>query len=353
MGLKQARLLGIDFAAPAIRQGIDILRGLDARADLAWPLILSALNDGAVSDPQQHELYCLESLEIFEELGNSYGIAFSLAILGAHYRRLGRHEEAKQRIEQSLAISRSLGDREGTAHTLRHLGRLNLHQGCYDAARENFIKEYELWSALSLPRLAAEALSFHGEAALAAGNFQEAEAMLLSSLAGFEEIGDKGNALANLLDLAQLALQRGQVKKGLDLLQEARPGLTQRQDSEELARWWQLSGRFQMREGDLNNARNSFERALEYSLQGGGTTLMESLLDFACLFLAQPAEETAARLLGFVQAQSSLPKVIIDRRIVPLRYALVADMGEQLASQLFEEGAVLDRKAIIEFAANK
>lgn len=345
-GLEQSRIYGADAVEPTVRQGLAILRQLNAREDLAWAQLLS-LFAGILLDPHEREQCCLESLALFEELDNDYGIAFSLAVLGSIQRQAGRYEESQKNIERGLAVSRSLDDPEGEAHALRHLGHLNLHMGRYEAAYLNFQEEYALWRELSLPRLAGEALRYWGETCLARGAYGEAEAVLQESLAEFEQVGDHGNAVWALTDLAEMACLQERPKKALAFLDDARAIMQQRRDSKEQTRWWQLSGRVALQQGNVKNARLAFEHALAYSLQSQGMVIVESILDFANLQRVESDLESAARLLGFVQVQPGLSATLIQRQIEPLRSSLSAARGEHWLAMMAEEGAQLDQQTIL------
>jgi tetratricopeptide (TPR) repeat protein len=331
---------------PATREGIDILRRLGAREDLAWPLILSVFEGILGRDGQEGEQYCLESLEIFEELDNPYGIAYSLSVLGTHYRKVGRFEEARQCIERGLEISHSIGDQEFTAYDLRNLGHLNLHLGHFETARQKFKEDAALWGELSLPRKRGEALRSLGQTTLAAGDSEEAENLFLESLAEFEQIGDEGNALINLLILGQMALQQGKIRQALDLLQDARPIMEKRDAYGEHARWWLLSGRISIQQGDQEAAYLAFSRALENIRHEAGPTLIEVLLDFALYFQEQSDQETAARLLGFVHSQPGLPALLVRDRIDPLHTSLTAALGDNRLAVLLDEGAAFDQQGL-------
>jgi tetratricopeptide (TPR) repeat protein len=347
-GLRTNRLHGADFAEPFLQQGLEILRDLGAREDLAWPQILWLSHDGALADPrvEQYEQYCLDSLAIFEDMNDRYGAAFSLVVLGSNYRRHGRYAEAQLSIERGLAISRSLGDREGMAHALRRLGQLNWHLGRYEIARDNFQEEVALWRDLSLPRLAAEGLRSLGETYLAIADFENAGRILQESLVGFEQVGDEGNALASMLDLVSLAWQQGQPQKAQRLLQEAWPIMDQRQHGSEQAMWWSLSGRVYLQLHDVEAASLALNQALEQVLQAGDLRLIEVVLDLAELYLYQGDGENAARLIGFADARSDLPIALRQLRLEPLRESLVTACGNDELAPLYAEGAVLDKEAI-------
>ena len=345
-GLEKSFVEGADQASPVIIKGLKILRKLGRREDFTWLQLISVFQGIFKNDPQTREQYCLECLDFFEEQNDSLGTAFSLIVLGTHYRQVDRFLEAQQCIERGLAISRSIGDQEGSANALRHLGHLNLHLGNFEAAWQNYQEEAALWSALSLPRLKSQALQSIANTSLAMGNLEEAEQIYLESLAEFEQLGDPGNALINLFGLTRIAIQQKKHRKALELLQDARSIMKGRHDSEDQARWCLLSGRISMQQNDLKAAHLALCRALEVHSKVHNHTLIETFIDFAHYHQRQSEVETAARLLGFIQAQSGLPALLIQERINPLSTKLIGDLDAGRLAELLDEGSALDQQTL-------
>ena len=70
-----------------------------------------------------------DSLAISRELGDRHGEGQTLTNLGTVYRRQGRWDKAIEMYEASLAICRELGDRHWEGMTLANLGLLHDEQG--------------------------------------------------------------------------------------------------------------------------------------------------------------------------------------------------------------------------------
>lgn len=184
--------------------------------------------------------------------------------------------------------------------------------------------------------------------ALAAGNLNEAEQLYLKSLAEFEQLDDPGNALINLFGLTRIALQREKPKEAFDLLGDARLFMENRQDHEEQARWWLLSGRIDLQQGNTDAAHSAFCQALEYSTKVSNTALIEILVDFASYFQQQLEHEFAALLLGYAQDQNGLSALLVKSHLDPLHASLAASMEAERLTALLEEGAVLDQQELID-----
>ncbi|MEJ2487508.1 MAG: tetratricopeptide repeat protein [Anaerolineales bacterium] len=347
-GLERTWVHGTDQNAESILEGIKILRSLDCRKDLAWPLILAIFEGHFKNDPQTREQYCRESLEIFKELDNPHGVAFALAVLSSHYRKLDQLSDAQQSIEHSLEISRSIGDQEGIALALHNLGDLFLHRGNFEAAHKVYAEEAHLWGELALLRSKNEAIQSQANTALAAGNLKEAEQLYLESLAEFEQLDDPGNALTNLFGLTRIALKRENLQEAHDLLQDARLFMENRQDSEEQARWWLLSGRIDLHQGNADAAHSAFCQALEYSTKVGNTALIQTLLDFASYYQQQLEYDLATLLLGFAKNQNGLSTVLVQGHIDPLQASLAVSLDKDSLSALMDKGATLDQQELVE-----
>jgi predicted ATPase/class 3 adenylate cyclase len=76
-----------------------------------------------------------ESLSIRRELGDRWGIAFSLNVLGIVAFERGDYAEARSMYEMSLSIRRELDDKWGIASSLNCLGTIVQEEGDYAAAR--------------------------------------------------------------------------------------------------------------------------------------------------------------------------------------------------------------------------
>src|SRR5215471_12708655 len=77
-----------------------------------------------------------ESLSIKVKLGDRYGEASSLALLGEAEMKLGKADSAYVRLQASLAARRAIGDREGEAESLRLLGSWMQSRGDPAGARK-------------------------------------------------------------------------------------------------------------------------------------------------------------------------------------------------------------------------
>ncbi len=99
-----------------------------------------------------------ESRVIFEELGDSTCIAWSLNYQGDVAQEQGENSAAHELYEQSLSIFRKLGDNWGVAGCLVDLGNLAREQGDEKKSRFHFAESMKLFQELGQKRGMARVL---------------------------------------------------------------------------------------------------------------------------------------------------------------------------------------------------
>jgi predicted ATPase/DNA-binding SARP family transcriptional activator len=150
-----------------------------------------------------------ESLAIFRELGDRQGIAWALNGLADVADVQGEHDAARTLYEESLSLFRELGDRHGIASLLHHLGRVVRDQGDFDAARAYYEENLAIFRELGNRQNVAWALYHLGNVAAQQGNYEAAYAYQNEGLAIFRELGNRQGAAWVLHDLADAANVQG------------------------------------------------------------------------------------------------------------------------------------------------
>ena len=96
------------------------------------------------------------SLEIFEKLGQLEGMARQYGNLGVIHRRRGELDEAETMLRKAMEIYETLGGLEGMAKQYGNLGLVCKDRGDAHGARQNWIKERDLYTRAQMPHLAEE-----------------------------------------------------------------------------------------------------------------------------------------------------------------------------------------------------
>jgi len=96
------------------------------------------------------ELY-QETLNISKELGDRSGIAKSLHQLGNIAYLRGEYEKAQELYQENLKIKKELGDRSGIAISLHQLGIIAQERGEYAQAVKLVAQAFAIFSELGSP----------------------------------------------------------------------------------------------------------------------------------------------------------------------------------------------------------
>ncbi len=144
----------------------------------------------SLSDYAQAIEYYQQCLVIAKELGNRLVEGRALGNLGNVYNSFD-YAKAIEYHQQSLAIARTIDDRYGESIALGDLGNVYSSLGDYAQAIE--YQQQSLMIAQEIDSLAVEGRSLNnlGLALLNSGNFPEAERILSTGIAKWEEIRDK------------------------------------------------------------------------------------------------------------------------------------------------------------------
>jgi tetratricopeptide (TPR) repeat protein len=159
-----------------------------------------------------------ESLALWRELGDDWGIASALEGLGRAAQRLlsieGRMsthaevEEAKQLYEQSLAIREKIGDAWGVARAYLNLARIEFDRGAHEQATESFQQALARAHELRDFHTAGVALMNLGSMAIWAGQAVEAEEPLTAALTIYRQVGAPAQSADALYWLGDAAMLR-------------------------------------------------------------------------------------------------------------------------------------------------
>ena len=121
-GYRHEGLAFLESALAASAEGVTVVR--------AKALLAAARLAFGQSDYHRGELLARESLALFRELGDKWGIALALDRLGMAAWRQGDFATAREPMEEGLALFREIQDQVRVAWSLFTLGLLNHEAGC-------------------------------------------------------------------------------------------------------------------------------------------------------------------------------------------------------------------------------
>ncbi|GAB2875248.1 BTAD domain-containing putative transcriptional regulator [Streptomyces mayteni] len=161
------------------------------------------------------------ALERFRRLGDRWGTAAALSVLGWESLRLGDQEAARREAEEALALFREVGDRWGESRALQLLGVLAEVRGEYGhAARLHgaglaAAEELQLWPVV------VEEISQLGRIAALARDFGRADALYARALRVARERSFHHGVIHARVGLGASARRQGRLDAAEEQLREA------------------------------------------------------------------------------------------------------------------------------------
>ena len=165
--------------------------------------------------------YLQQSLEISRELGDRHGEGKSLNSLGNAYHSLGEYQRAIDYYQQSLAISRELGDRNGEAKSLNNLGSAYRYLGEYQRAIEYYQQSLAISQEIGDRHGEGASLNNLGSAYLSLGEYQRAIDFHQQTLAIQRQIGDRYGEGLSLNNLGNAYHSLGEYQRAIDYYQQS------------------------------------------------------------------------------------------------------------------------------------
>jgi predicted ATPase/DNA-binding CsgD family transcriptional regulator len=246
------------------------------------------------------------------------------------------HSQAERLCKESLALSRSLGERPGLAHSLHLLAAVAWQKGNLAAGRSMMEEALALFKqiddkesmALLLPDL-AYLISQQGE-------YASALALLEEGLGLSRELGDKWATLRSLDMLASLLYDsRGKPETIRLLLEECLALINEVGSKEGLGPYFGLSGLLALQQGDITKARSLLEESLVIYREVGHRPMIAWSLVLLGTVATGQGDQIAAR--AFYEESLSIAKELGDR----LNISSYQGYLERLASLAAVQGALM------------
>ena len=150
-----------------------------------------------------------ESIAIWRELGDKQGLAFSLFTLETVAVAQGDDPMAVSLLEEAHVLLREVGDQSLYALAVMHLGDAALARGDYATARQRYEEGLTVQRGLGATWGIAQLLNNLGEVARCEGDYARAGRLYEESLALFRDQGTTGEIARSLHNLGYAAHTRG------------------------------------------------------------------------------------------------------------------------------------------------
>ena len=159
-----------------------------------------------------------ESTTRFQAIGDRWGTAWSLRCLGDNLRAQGTPDRAIRRLEESLALLREIRDEWLIGHVLYSLGAIAREQKDYARAEALVEESLAIWTEVGDRYNLAVAQRELGHIARGRGDHDQALARYRAGLDMLRDQGDRYEAARVLEGLAALALAEGRAQAAARIL---------------------------------------------------------------------------------------------------------------------------------------
>jgi predicted ATPase len=208
-------------AEALIDESLNLFRRLPQTRELTPPML--DLGEILVPQPETGAMRMAfqETFAPFQDVATRTAVGYVLANRGMMRRMSGDLEGAMRDMEESLEVSRAIGDERAIAHALGRLGNLATAVGEFAQARDLLGECLAIRRRIGDSRGTGLAEGNLGNLAIAEGDLAGAQVLLDDSATAFGRRGDMwgfGSALGNL---ASLALANGDVRQARRLLEES------------------------------------------------------------------------------------------------------------------------------------
>jgi predicted ATPase/DNA-binding SARP family transcriptional activator len=253
-----------DRAQALIRRSLETLRPLGRGKELAlanWMAAYCRVIDDLVSE----ERLVQESLEIFQEFGDRWGVSRCLQTLAFDFSKT--QSDKLRLLHESLAISREAGDRWTTAFALFSLGEVAHAEGEFAEAKRNFQQCLAIRREIGDRQGIGVGSDYLGYVLREMGEYDEARRLHRESLTISEEIGDRLGIAGSFDNLGLVARDVGDYEEARTLLEE---GLAIRR---EIAQDWETGislehlGTVSFALGSVDLAAEQFQESLDVMRQ--------------------------------------------------------------------------------------
>jgi two-component system sensor histidine kinase UhpB len=166
---------------------------------------------GDMGDLNAAAEYHLNSLALFEKVGNQRGQSFVYQGLGNDYLKLEQWNKARSYFEKSLALKQQLNDRRGIMNAQGGIGDVSMELGDYTAAIRAFEASCTMAKEMSLVTEEANGVHQLAEAYRKLGNMEASKKYYRGAVKLAKQLDDKPWVAS--LEASLLQLEEGKAKE--------------------------------------------------------------------------------------------------------------------------------------------
>jgi transcriptional regulator with GAF, ATPase, and Fis domain len=340
-------------AVAVARSRLELGLGEAARALAELRRVESSLSEASEDDRRRHTLYlgrahvgtggyaeALARLEPLAAVEDAVG-AEAMAYVGLALSLMGRHDEARTRLEQALVIAERLGSARVEALVLACYGLALQRADLGDPARAAYQRGLEAAERASdAGTLAAVQLNLAGLLKIQ-GDIAGAIECYASAVDMGRRSGRRATVRQALLNLANTDLYLGRLaraRSSIDALEEQRDDLPPLMKHQLLGREAELHAQ----QGDTERAAELFDQCADAFLSiGHGVESAEARLEALLAAARGPAPDLARQRKRLAQAKEALGEAPAHKHLFLLASARVAELaGDEAAARRGFDAAI-------------
>lgn len=161
----------------------------------------------ALGDYAAAQRFLEQSLALYEQLGDQWGVGAALNAVAISARDRGDYSSARHYFERSLQCWRSLADRLATARCLHNLASVVRFRGDYPAAQAALSEATTIFEALGDRSGAAWSINQQGDIAREQGDLAVARDFYQRALSAFRDVGDRWGSARSLADIGYICCE--------------------------------------------------------------------------------------------------------------------------------------------------
>jgi predicted ATPase/serine/threonine protein kinase len=307
-------------------------------------------------DMREHLIEGRARLERILELassGYSKERAKLCIFLGALSTTQGDFAAAGAFLEQSLSLYKQLDDRWGIAASLNALGISARDRGDYPAALTYFQRSLACWRTLSDRLSTARCLSNLANVAKTYRDYSRAQLALREATEIFQEVGDPSGAAWSINQQGDIEQEQGKLETASDFYERALRAFRIAADRWGAARSLADLASVYCQQRKYDSAHATYREALElFSKLGHKRGVARSMEGFACLAAARGQAGRALRLAAAAshlrqRISAPLPQVEQSKLDQNLSSAWES-LGESEGKGVWAEGSLMESEAAIQ-----
>ncbi|HET7091919.1 MAG TPA: tetratricopeptide repeat protein, partial [Thermomicrobiales bacterium] len=295
-----------------------------------------------------------ESLELSRALGDARAVAWSLNNLGVVALNQGDFERAEALLEENLSVAEATADPASIATAQIDLGQLALCRRDHNRATAALERGLTLFRQLGDESHVARTLNNLGYMALQRGDYERADALLNESLTHHRNVGDRQGIAGTLNNLAEAATARGDLEPAARLYLESHALALESGNRLYAAIAMENLAALARQRGEGPLAQHRFREALRlYHAVGDWQGIAATVSGLAALAADDGAPADAALLLGAVGAIVAAHGDIEAPADAAVIDSLREAMGESAFAIAWERGQTASLEEVIARASGE